>query len=917
MNKRKLLLIFVLAAILIASCIQFVFSDSFRESPFNWRLSFNNLSFVTADSLDNLYTIDQSRKRIVKIDSSGRMQFIIGRDQRDKDAVCLYAGLAVDSEGFLYVLNTNLDAGGHYVNSEEIVRYSSLGEFDRVVYRVDYEGDKRPVRTGWLQSLAIIDNNIYFYSIEQNSMLLNRLSLDGKNLENVYNFNLPEDMYISDVTGQQAGSIFYSTKKGEIFRVNDTYGTPVPLYTGGDYKGTYRPIPRYPVYGGENTLYFVDVGKKEVDMITLNGQTATVISAQSLLSQGIDMPFANLSNVVVAKNGSLVAGISDSLVCVFPNGNVKFVLDSVGYPAKTIAIKLLFWLLPLITIGLALFGAKVLYVDIMQRRVSLLIKQIAVFVPLIAISMILVAGVVYGKFAQRMEDELYSKMIVLANAASKTVAGYQLERITGPSGFMSPDYMAIRERVHSLNDNNTDASAGDLYGVVYRIENGQLFMIMAYDDSVSPYFPVEAGAEEYIKVLETGKVATDMTSDQDGNWMYALAPLYDPSGKVVGVYETGMDLNGYTQYKNNLLVEIGKGIALAILVIIIVFFITTYMILKSIRVLRDGVIEVTKGNWDTRVSVNTSDEVGDLSDSFNIMSDHIKKYISDITLLNQSYLRFVPQQFLNFLNKESIIGVHLGDQVKQDMCVMFANIRSFFEMADSLSPEESFNFINSFLSRIGPVIRNNGGFIGKYLGAGIMAVFPDGPGDALKAAVQMRAELELYNMHRKKSGYNPVDIGIGIHRGPLMLGIVGEEKRMEGAVISDTVNLAAAMEKLTEKFGTSILITEDMIDDSIRDNYQYRWLGLVHVEDKEYPVKIYDLFQCDPDAISRLKQETRDIFEEGIMFYQDGRFLDARGRFVEVIRINYRDEAARIYFFLCDEFFKKGAPEEWDGTLTA
>jgi hypothetical protein len=89
MNKRKLLLIFVLAAILIASCIQFAFSDSFRESPFNWRLSFNNLSFVTTDSLDNLYTIDQSRKRIVKIDSSGGMQFIIGRDQRDKDAVCL------------------------------------------------------------------------------------------------------------------------------------------------------------------------------------------------------------------------------------------------------------------------------------------------------------------------------------------------------------------------------------------------------------------------------------------------------------------------------------------------------------------------------------------------------------------------------------------------------------------------------------------------------------------------------------------------------------------------------------------------------------------------------------------------------------------------------------------------------------
>jgi class 3 adenylate cyclase/HAMP domain-containing protein len=855
----------------------------------------------------------------LKIDSAGRLQFVIGEDQRDKQTVVLYNWLAVDSEGFLYVLDTSLDAEGHYVNAEKIVRYSPLGEFDKVVYRVDYAGDKRPVRTGWLQSLEIIENNIYFYSIAQNSMLLNKLSLDGQNLENVYNYTLPGDIHVSDVTGQRPGSVYYATKRGEIFSINPS-GQHVLLYAGGDYQGIYRSIPRYPVKGAENTLYFMDVGKKEVHRIAADGtnpQAATVISAQSLGGQGIDIPFTDLGNFAVTKDGSVVAGISDRLVCVRPDGKVKFVLDSVGYPALAMAQKLLFWLLPLITIGLILFGARILYVDVMRRRVPLLFKQIAVFIPLIAFSLILVAGVVYVKFAQRVEGELFSKMTVLANSASRTVAGYELERITDPAGFMGPDYLALRERVHSLYDSNTDASAGYLYGAVYKVEEGRLFMIMAYDDSVSPFFPVNAGAEAYIKVLETGKIATATTSDQDGNWMYALAPLYDPAGKVVGVYETGMDLNGYMQYKNNLLLGIGKVIALAISVIIVVFFLTNYMILKSIRVLRDGVMEVTGGNWDVRVNVNTSDEVGDLSQSFNLMSDHIRKYISDITLLNQSYLRFVPRQFLNFLNKESITGVHLGDQVKQDMCVLFTNIRSFFVMADSLSPEESFNFINSFLKRVGPVIRNNGGFIGKYLGAGIMAVFPGGPADALKAAVQMREELELYNAYRRKSGDHPIDIGIGIHRGPLMLGIVGEEKRLEAAVISDTVNLAAAMEKLTEKLGASVLITEDMFDDSIRDNYQYRWLGLVQVEDREEPVKIYDLFQCDPASISRLKQETRDVFEEGIMLYQDGRFLDARSRFVEVIRNNHRDEAARIYFFLCDAFFKEGAPEEWDGTLTA
>jgi class 3 adenylate cyclase/HAMP domain-containing protein len=691
------------------------------------------------------------------------------------------------------------------------------------------------------------------------------------------------------------------------------------LYAGTDAEGTYRSIPKSLCVGSGNSVYFADVGKMEVRRINPGeaGLAETVLSADILLGQGVKVPFANLSNVALTEDGRMIVGASDRLICTGTDGKVNFVLEKADYSTASMAVKLLFWLQPFAIVLLLYFAVRILYVDIMQRRVSLLIKQIVVFVPLIAFSMIFVAGLVYVKFVDKVEYELFAKMSILADLGSKVVAGEELERITKPQNFMNSDYVSVRDRVHGMFDAGSNTSFEEFYGVVYKVEDGQLFMIMAYDDSVSPYYPLDYDAEEYLQVWKTGKITTGMLSDSDGNWMYALSPLYNNSGKIVGIFETGMDLNGFIKYKNNMLFSMAKGIAATICVILFVFLLMTYLLLKSLRVLRDGVNEVANGNWDVAVTVNTRDEVGELSEGFNTMSEHIRKFISEITLLNESYLRFVPQQFLNFLNKNSILDVKLGDQVNSEMCILFTNIRSFYVMAEKLTPEESFDFINSFLKRIGPVIRKNNGFIGKYLGAGIMAVFPGGAEDALKAAVEMRNELDMFNSQRTGNGDEAIEIGIGIHRGPLMLGIIGEEKRLEGTVISDTVNLAATIENLTEKFGTSILITEDVLEESVKNRYQNRLLGLVQVENKVEPVKIYDVFQCDPAVIRRLKMETKDLFEEGIMFYQDGRFYDSRSRFVEVIRNNHWDETAKIYFFLCDDYFKKGAPEEWNGTLTA
>ena len=180
------------------------------------------------------------------------------------------------------------------------------------------------------------------------------------------------------------------------------------------------------------------------------------------------------------------------------------------------------------------------------------------------------------------------------------------------------------------------------------------------------------------------------------------------------------------------------------------------------------------------------------------LNQNLEKSLDAESELTDAYGRFVPHQFLNLLGYESIIDVNLGDQVQQEMSVLFADIRDFTTLSETMTPQENFNFINAYLSRMEPAITSNNGFIDKYIGDAIMALFSDFADDAVKAGIAMLNILTNYNEDRQRVGYIPIQIGIGINSGSLMLGTVGGKSRMDSTVISDAVNLASHIEGLTK-----------------------------------------------------------------------------------------------------------------------
>ncbi len=270
--------------------------------------------------------------------------------------------------------------------------------------------------------------------------------------------------------------------------------------------------------------------------------------------------------------------------------------------------------------------------------------------------------------------------------------------------------------------------------------------------------------------------------------------------------------------------------------------------------------------------------------------------------LATSIRRFIPDEFLAHLKKDNVADLALGDHVKQDMTIFFSDIRAFTELSEALTPEESFAFINSYLSRVVPVITAHRGFVDKYMGDGIMALFSQGGGsdDAVESAVDIQLKMQEYNGHRAKMGYRPLSMGIGIHTGPLMMGVVGVTDRMEGTVISDSVNLASRLQSIAKAFNIPLVISErTFMNLSDPGRYKYRFIGKVRVKGKDAPVSVFEIFDGLAEELFERKMRSNTFFEQGMMAYYQKDFNDGVFYFKKALELVHEDGASRFYLETC------------------
>ena len=327
------------------------------------------------------------------------------------------------------------------------------------------------------------------------------------------------------------------------------------------------------------------------------------------------------------------------------------------------------------------------------------------------------------------------------------------------------------------------------------------------------------------------------------------------------------------------------------------------------------------------IMVTAKNQVNDLVEGLGIgANDYIVKPFSKDELLARvktqldnhdihiATNRFVPHEFIHTLGRKSIMDLHRGDMVEQHTHVMFSDIRDYTTLAEDMSPRENFEFVNALAGKIGPIVKSNHGLINQYLGDTIMMLFMQKADHGMQAGIDILRLLQSYNTQRESKSRKPIRVGIGLHSGPLMMGIIGDNMRTDAAVISDTVNTASRMEGLTKHFNVNFIVSGDTlkkVDEPERFNLRY--LGKVQAKGKNQSIDVHECFDGDSDVQVELKKKSLQNFQMGMDAYFAQDMLNARKYFDLVYQSNPADATAFGFLHKIHGYLNNGLPAGWTG----
>lgn len=250
--------------------------------------------------------------------------------------------------------------------------------------------------------------------------------------------------------------------------------------------------------------------------------------------------------------------------------------------------------------------------------------------------------------------------------------------------------------------------------------------------------------------------------------------------------------------------------------------------------------------------------------------------------------------------------------------VLFSDVRSFTTLTESLGATGTVSLLNEYFTIMVDCIQGEGGMLDKFIGDAIMAVFgtpfphDDDPDRGVRAAIKMMEDLYVLNEARVKAGQIPIDHGMGVNTDMIVSGNIGSPKRMDYTVIGDGVNLAARLESACKQYGVRIIISKYTFDE-LKATYRTREIDKVIVKGKTTPVSIFEVLDYHNKETFPNMIEVLGNFNNGVEYYKDARWDDAKKLFQEGLKGNPEDICSKMYVERCD-YMKKNPPKgEWDG----
>lgn len=333
-------------------------------------------------------------------------------------------------------------------------------------------------------------------------------------------------------------------------------------------------------------------------------------------------------------------------------------------------------------------------------------------------------------------------------------------------------------------------------------------------------------------------------------------------------------------------------IALATITYLVLLFVLIMIACKPLK----NVEKVTQKLGDGRVKmedykIGGSKQFQEIEHSLNKINYLYKEKDNKLKIASLASQKYMPKQLLNFLGKNGVEEVETGKSVTKEGSILYCDLKP----NKTLSLEENFNYINSYLKVVAPLIKRFDGFVDKYLGDGLIAVFSKAQ-NAVECAHAILKAVEDRNKNQKKS--LNIASRISVHTGELTIALSVEEKTP--TVVSPIINMLSKMEEINEFMGGKLLFSKKTLESfSNKFNFDYRYLG-----DLEYEKSITSLFEsldCYPKRIKEKLKKFKNEFENGVRFYNEKRYREAKDMFEKVLQKIPNDNASFVYFNKCNE----------------
>ena len=560
----------------------------------------------------------------------------------------------------------------------------------------------------------------------------------------------------------------------------------------------------------------------------------------------------------------------------------------------------LWWASNLISI-ITLICAVGLLINIIIRRKTLLYKQLIITIPVLLIP----AGiVVYMFYADMEEDETAQtrqELSLASQLAVESMNGYDFsgfDRMDDRTGTAS---IELTEKLQRFDNGKY------VYWVVSISESGKN-AVLARSDRVSvPGFYkdnlLSSAKHEYLhdEINSSGytyyqDVTAFFSSGAQNSTMIYYRLINDPKGSCPAyVLRVSTDTWNFWTTRRDLFFKVLGYIFFIVLALIVITIFTSWYITRTIKKATGTVHKIAGGDFSARVKYKSKDELGEICSEVNTMTESLEEMFNEKDRTEKFYYKFVPEKFRELLGKEQFTDLALGDARSRDLTVLFFDIRAFSINSETMTAKENFEFVNTIYGKAGPIIREHNGFVDKYIGDAVMALFENAD-DAVLCGIELYRKIVLDKSTADEIGIGDVNIGIGVHSGMTRIGIVGESERLSGTVISDTVNLSSRLESLTKQYHTAMLITKDTVDRMTDpDSLKMRYLGEVQVAGVNEVKAVYEVLDCLPEDEREKRGGNAGEFREAVRLFHLGRRDEAVGILSDLSKDGKNDGISDMY----------------------